>query len=222
MKRKNYTLIELLAAMSIFIVMMGLLFNVFVNASTIVGSQNAKVTILSDANLFFTYLSKDLQNISLSDIPRFEDKDYDPAGAADPIDPDNGDNDSVESGTDPLTVIAASKIAFRSSSEAYDGTTSIPYIGYQLVGKEVLRSMSANAGSYATNSEAIILDGVEELKITVWEDYPGGTELNATSYSVVPRCITVSVTLSTPNPSASAATIEQNLRTVTKTIYIDR
>ena len=66
MKMKRYTLIELLAAMTIFIIMMGILFRVFTSAATITSSESTKLAILSDANVFFTYLTNDLEASSNS------------------------------------------------------------------------------------------------------------------------------------------------------------
>lgn len=219
MKQVKYTLIELLAAMSIFIIMMGLLFNVFVNASAVVGSQNAKVTILSDANVFFTYISNDLANISLSSIPQLLDNENGE------VDPDAAGADSVATTSDKLT-IDATTIAFRSDVEYYHAASfSTPYVIYEFdssTGTVTRRMREVTGTAVSADADAIILDGVQSWEINVWDDYPGGTPLTATTYDQKPACITIAITLSTPNPSASAETIEQNLRTVTKTIYIDR
>ena len=243
MKKFHYTLIELMAAMSIFIVMMGLLFNVFVNASTIVVSQSTKVSILSDASVFFTYISNDLSNISLAAIPQLMDKDNNE------IDPDFGTRGgtgtaSLEASTDQLKIESSGSsttlIAFRSDVEYYhDDTYSTPYVYYSLEPSppttedpqlfHITRRMrKTEAPASEPDTEAIILDGIVELdnvaqfEIKVWDDYPGGTELNASTFGIKPACVTISMTLTTPNPNASEETKKQSLRTITKTIYIDR
>jgi hypothetical protein len=224
MKRFHYTLIELMAAMSIFIVMMGLLFNIFVSASTIVVSQSTKVSILSDASVFFTYISKDLSNISLSAIPHFLDKNNtqsDPESST-PSFKTTSDQLKVETSGSTTTLIA-----FRSDIEAYDTAAipSTPYVAYFFDESkgEIYRSMAADEASYGSaETEAIILDGVEKFEIKVWDDRPGGVALTASTFATKPACITINLTLRTPNPNASAETIKQSLRTITKTIYIDR
>lgn len=225
MKKLQYTLIELLVAMSIFIIMIGLLFNIFVNASTVVVDQSTKVSILSDASVFFTYISKDLSNISLSAIPHFLDK------KNNQTDPESNDAPSFKTTSDQLKVETSGStttlIAFRSDVEAYNTADipSTPYVAYFFDKNkgEIYRSMEMDEASYVSaETNAVILDGVEEFEVKVWDDYPGGTALSASTFAIKPACVTIKLTLRTPNPHASDESKKQSLRTVTKTVYINR
>ena len=224
MKKLQYTLIELLVAMSIFIIMIGLLFNIFVNASTVVVDQSTKVSILSDASVFFNYLTKDLANISLNQVPHFLDKDNNQT------DPETLGSVSLKTTSDPLKIETASNgnslIAFRSNVEYYhDPSYSLPYVYYDFTSStgQITRRMREEeiVTSISADMDAIILDGVEKIEIKAWNT-GSTTALASTTFATKPDYITIRLTLRTPNPNASAEAITQSLRTVNKTIYLNR
>ena len=73
----------------------------------------------------------------------------------------------------------------------------------------------------------IILEGVASFDIKIWDDYPGGKEIDVSLSPLAekPSCITFSVTLTDPNPAKAnlpTAVKNRSNRTITKTIYIDR
>ena len=68
MKKSNYTLIEIMISMAIFIMMMGILMSTFSVAADVTSSESTKINILKDANLFYSYLTKDLQGTTTDNI----------------------------------------------------------------------------------------------------------------------------------------------------------
>ena len=252
MKKLRYTLIELLAAMGIFIMMIGILFQTFVAGSDIAASETVKMNLLSDANIFYNYLTDDIRNIDMLAIQMLRDKDNDDK------DPDVAAPNDTYQATGKKLHFAAGKISFYSTVDAYNDNiignyngadltilTGSPYIAYELVGTSLVRKMYADQATYVSDEGVydkltttadledttvnvpIILEGVVDFSFKVWSDYPGGTEIstNQSPLSEKPSCITFTLTLKDPNPSKTSlptAVQERSYRTVSKTIYIDR
>jgi len=269
MKNQKYTLIELLAAMSIFIIMMGILFKTFTTAADVASKQTTKIEILSDANIFFNYLTNDLKNIDVQAIERLldnqnaaNDPNANPSAATNEASGNklHFDNVSVSFYSDvkPYDDTSNTSYSYDSSNTATlvegldldaDNIPDLkPYLAYELVTytesgvskKAIVRKMYAdqvlyvnNAGTYVGKTTAadiiddskslpVILEGVENMTIQVWDDYPGGNELTQSPIGHKPACITVSVTLTNPSPTIAAAIKERNKRTITKVIYLGR
>lgn len=220
-KTNRYTLIELLAAMTIFIIMMGILFKTFTTSADVASRETTKVGILSDANVFFTYITNDLKSMIVDIYPAPENE--------------NGVKDDPDSATATVDDYGDSQLKFTTTSiECYSNVTpynettlvtalgsNSPYIKYELNSEKIYRTMASDSGG-SDSVQGIILEGVTDFSIKLWDDYPGGNELTTSPTSSKPACITVSVTLTSPNPNMSTQLKEKEKRTITKTIYMKR
>lgn len=170
MKKLHYTLIELLAAMGIFIMMIGILFKTFVTGADIATTETIKMSILSDANIFFNYLTNDLRNINMQAIQRLRDKNN-----AD-IDPDDPESDpSNEAAGKKMHFTSNGKLSFFSTITPYDDISATtyntvnlvdeldsvtkdgipdlpPYVAYELVGDSIVRKMYSTQAAYVDDS----------------------------------------------------------------------
>ena len=234
MKKLKYTLIELLAAMGIFIMMIGILFQTFVTGSDIAASETVKMNLLSDANIFYNYLTDDIRNIDMLAIQMLRDKDND---NVDPDSPNASPANETNESTGKKFHFATGKVSFYSTSDVYNDTDTLnyngvdltglagsPYIAYELVGTSLVRKMYADQATYVSDEGVyadltttaelddttvnvpIILEGVVDFSFKVWSDYPGGTEIstNQSPLSEKPSCITFTLTLKDPNPSKTS------------------
>ena len=276
MKIKKYTLIELLAAMTIFIIMMGILFKTFTTSADVASTQTTKVEIMSDANIFFNYLTVDLKNIDVQAIEKLLDKNNaanDPNTAAGTTNEADGNklHFNYYNSSNPISISFYSDVTpyddNSATSYSYDSVNAEtlkvgldldsdaflipdlkPYIAYELVSyteggaskKAIVRKMYADqsiyvndAGTYTgatssgditTDAKAVpvILEGVEDMTIQVWDDYPGGSEIRTSPIGHKPACVTVSITLTNPSPTIADMVKERNKRTITKVIYLGR
>ena len=253
MKKLQYTLIELLAAMSIFIIMMGILFKTFTTSADVAASQSTKVSILQDANVFFNFLNNDLKNIEIEAIEKILNNQN---AATDP----NEDAASVEADGNKLhfSLTAPVSISFKSGVTPYydrengnyngydlideldiTGSDGIPdekpYVAYEYIASEkvIVRKMYPYQTDYVDNSNnysgttgslsddiPVILEGVEDFTIQVWEDYPGGTEITTSPIGVAPACVTFTVTLADPSPTMAQTMKDRTKRTITKVVYM--
>ena len=241
-KKSYYTILELLVAMLIFVIMMGILTQVATTASDIATTESSKVLLLSDANIFFEHITNDLRAAEIQDIEQY--KDY----LNEKSNPEDDSDTNKDVGK--KFYYTSSSIGFFANVDGYDTNvdgiddfpTNSPFVHYELDSGKIVREMwddeteltiaAAGRGSsvYDNNAAPVILDGVESLDIKLWEDYPGGAEISPQLVSSKPNhfvdtnptCITISVTLTNPNPNMAQAVKEKNLRTVTKTIYIGR
>ena len=236
----KYTLIELLAAMTIFIIMIGILFKTFTVSADVAASETTKLSIMSDANVFFQYLTSDVRSLSVDIIAAPE--------------ADNGekrrlDSDELTNAFDfdikklMVTPTGNVSIEFYSEVPAYnidgvfdtdsDGSPDIsPYIVYQLdttTGVITRKHFTDDtkispddSTTYGSGNEPILLEGVTAFDISVWDDYPGGNQITTFPTPTKPSCITFSVTLTTPNPYASNVLKTRSQRTISKTLYLKR
>ena len=257
MKKLHYTLIELLAAMTIFIMMMGILFRTFSSGADVAATETVKLSILSDSNIFFNYLTNDIRNINMQSIQRLRDN------KNDAIDPDHGTASQEADGK--KLHFTDERISFFSTVRAYhdtdgsnyngvnlvdeldsatkDGIADLdPYVAYELVGDKLVRKMYSTQAAYVDDNNTyadlttvaeldneslavpVILEGVEEFEVTVWSDYPGGTQVDTSQspLSEKPACITFTITLTDPNPYKNATLKARDNRSISKTIYIGR
>lgn len=221
-KINRYTLIELLAAMTIFIIMMGILFKTFTTSADVASRETTKVGILSDASVFFTYITNDLKSMIVDIYPAPENT----SGAKD--DPDTAAATTIDDYGDSQLIFTTTSIECYSNVTPYNETTLVtalgsnsPYVKYELNSEKIYRTMASDS-SGADSVQGIILEGVTELSIKLWDDYPGGNELTTSPTTSKPSCITISVTLTSPNPNMSSQLKEKEKRTITKTIYMKR
>jgi len=220
-KNNNYTLIELLAAMVVFIIMMGVLFNIFSSAANIATSDVTKTQILSDANTFFRYITEDLKNAQIKGIPAPETT--------------SGGSDGTDFSKD--LVFSASSLEFYSDTTAYDtlaGTMAAgvpPFIKYDYVAGTnsgvIMRVMgNGSATTPAISATApIILEGVKSFVVKVWSDRPGGNEItsspaDSSTDANTPLAVTITLTLTNPSPTMSDTLRNRADRTLSKTIYL--
>ena len=261
MKKLKYTLIELLISMSIFVVMMGILMSTFSMAADIASSETTKINILQDANIFYSYLTRDFKSAIASPIPHPQlangtdgDPDFSthPAvledyglsvslGATTVNVPDKIQffGDITPYGSAMATELASSPDNELLLSYEYDSTAKKIYRNLYIVNTAstdfedfpVDRDsiLGINSDNNTDGENAAILEGVESFNIVLWRDYEGGDVINtpdiaAGSYAEVdeiPTCITFYITLSSPNPNASAIIKERGQRTISKTIYLN-
>ena len=222
MKQLKYTLIELLAAMTIFIIMMGILFNVFSTGAGIMAAESTKVGILADAGVFYNYISNDARSMVVEIIPSPE--------------VEGGSKVGTDYEESSLT-FTATTLKFASNVEAYSAVQAAiganpPYVEYRFDSTSgiIYRKMSnykdaaaaAAAADTLVENEGEILEGVKAFDIKVWDDYPGGTEITSSPAHSKPACITVSVTMTDPNPDMAQELKDRNVRTITKTLYMSK
>ncbi|MCM8533212.1 MAG: hypothetical protein NE330_18735 [Lentisphaeraceae bacterium] len=226
MKKLNYTLIELLAAMGIFIMMIGILFKTFTASADVATSETTRLSIMIDANVFYHYLTSDIKAMSIEIIPAPEN--------------DQGekrrlDTDDIQTAEDlkdkelNVTVTGSvTTIEFFSDITPYNlaPLAGAPYVEYRFdsstgyITRKHFTDSGKSAPVYA--DEPIILEGVEDFTITVWDDYPGGNQMVEFPTPTKPSCITFSVTMTSPNPYASDVIKERSKRTISKTLYLNR
>ena len=246
MKKLNYTLLELLASMTIFIIMMGILFKTFTASADVASVETTRLSIMNDSNVFFQYLTSDVRSLSVDIIPAPEsDK-----GLKYRL--DTAENDSTSYDFDikkllvtPSPVVPTSNVTLEFYSEvtAYningvfdvdsDGIPEVtPYIVYEFDSTagtitrkhftDDTKVSPDDTSTYGSGKEPIILEGVTAFDISVWDDYPGGNEITTFPTPTKPSCITFSVTLTTSNPYASSSIKTRAQRTISKTIYLKR
>lgn len=233
MKKLRYTLIELIAAMTIFIIMMGILFRTFTASAEIATAETTRLGIMTDANVFFQYLTADVKAMSIDIIAAPQND----SGSKVQLHT-NSTSGAFDFSNKELDVISNSTIEFFSDVDAYrlssndfdtnaDGIVDLsPYVQYQFnasngtITRKHFTSAAKTSPTYT--EDPIILEGVESMTINVWDDYPGGNEITTFPSSTKPACITFTVTLTSPNPYASNTVKERGKRTITKTLYLNR
>ena len=238
MKKLRYTLIELLAAMTIFIIMIGILFRTFSASADVAASETTRLSIMTDANVFYQYLTSDIKAMSIDIIaaPRNESNSSSQLHINDTS--AASDFSVKELLITPSTVIPTSDVTieFYSDVTAYnfsdfdtnsDGAPDLsPYIVYEfdstngIITRKHFTDDTKAAPTYSV--DPIILEGVEEFDIKVWDDYPGGSQITQFPSPTKPSCITFSVTLTSPNPYASSQIKEKAKRTISKTLYLNK
>lgn len=223
-KKHSYTLIELLAAMGIFIMMIGILFKTFSASAEVATRETTKVSILTDSSVFFKYVTDDLRSMIVDVYPAIE---IEAPSGSKKFNPDNTGQGTTDHGDSELTFTPTS-ISFFSNVTPYQEAaltgalgSAPPYVKYEFSGSQITRSMSSDDAGLNEQS-GIILEGVEAFSIDLWEDYPGGTQITDSPSPTKPGCITISVTLTTPNPFASQELKDNEKRTITKAIFIKR
>jgi len=237
MKKLQYTLIELLAAMSIFIIMMGILFKTFTASADVAAAETTRLGIMTDVNVFFQYLTSDVKAMSIDIIAAPENDSGNRAQLH------TNDTASAEDFSIKELSVSSTSIGFYSDVTPYntgdfdtnaDGIPDIsPFVQYTynagdktISRKHFTRDPNSSVTTPALaptySEEPIILEGVEEFTINVWDDYPGGQEIRSFPSATKPACITFTVTLTSPNPYASDAIKERAKRTISKTLYLNR
>lgn len=174
MKKLHYTLIELLAAMGIFIMMIGILFKTFASGADVASRESIKMGILSDANIFLNYLTNDLRNINMQAIQRIRDN------KNNAIDPDSTNVDPASKEAEGKKLhFTAGKISFFSTVTPYDDTSNTsysydstipatlvealdidadnipdldPYIAYELVDDKIVRKMYSSQDAFVDDN----------------------------------------------------------------------
>jgi type II secretory pathway pseudopilin PulG len=227
MKKLRYTLIELLVAMGIFIIMMGILFSTFSAVTDVSTNESVKVGILADANVFFGYITQDIREMNVEIIPAPESEGN---SGGSKTDPEDNTNAVTDYGDSKLTYTSTS-LEFFSEVDPYEAmATSPPYIKYTIEAasggySKIYRSMwdyDPATKTFDNEQKGLILEGVKTFDIKVWDDYPGGTELTESPVSSKPACITISITLTNPNPNMTTTLRERAERTVTKTVFLTK
>ena len=240
MKTLKYTLLELMVAMLIFVIMMGILMSTFSMAADVASSEGNKLSIMSDSNVFYTYVTRDFGAVLSQPIPApiYIDDDgststlqkWDPDATTPP--PDKLDDYGLN-----IEYVANEKISFYSDTKEYSSLTtnlesSADYVlkveyEFKSTEEKIVRTMyvwdSLNDSAAFPPEEATILEGVKEFSFTIWENYAGGREITATNgkLETVPACITFNVTITNPNPSIPDIIKERHKRTVSKTVYLN-
>lgn len=250
MKVLKYTLLELMVAMLIFVIMMGILMSTFSMAADVAANEGNKLSITSDANIFYTYLTRDLSAvlsqplpapITISDSsPYIEKKDPDETSAIRTLN-DYGLKMSY-------TVSSTSvKLSFYSDTPEYAALTddlndplsnNVLKVEYEFIKGEnkLYRTMyawdpTASPPTSVDDEKGMILEGVENFGFTIWEDYAGGRSLATITFTTgatskeldtIPACITFNAELTNPNPDTPQAVKDRYKRTISKTVYLNR
>ena len=222
---KKYTLLELMVAMLIFVIMMGILTTTFGAASDISTSESVKVNLMNDANMFYDYLTSDLQSAVVTTFEAPENTDGDPR-----------DVENLQVATDPaentdrhLDFVAGTSISFYSNVAPYTDTNLVdsldinpPYITYLFSGSEILRTMDdSHVSGGASPVTGTLLEGVTAFSFQIWSDFAGGNPLTTTGITETPACITFTITIESPSPYGNPVDKAKNARTITKTIYLN-
>ena len=236
-RRQPFTVVELVVAVAVLIIMMGILVRFVTQAQFAWNQSRTNVRMYEGARLFFDVIGRDLQSMVTSN--------------------DSGQqiNYTVDNGELPadwfLAFVTASGIGSRTTDPA-----KLMEIGYSFAGDEITRTMTrsgvhtnahanvmvpstgdgyfsdwdflnASAGTWAnagTNAESsIVISGVRSVSVEAWSDSLTIVDDAADDTTKAP--IRVSVTLSFFDPKMEPLPeVKQNksLRTITKTIFINR
>lgn len=232
-RRQPFTVVELVVAVAVLIIMMGILVRFVTQAQFAWNQSRTNVRMYEGARLFFDVIGRDLQSMVTSN--------------------DSGQqiNYTVDNGELPanwfLAFVTASGIGSRTIDPA-----KLMEIGYSLDGDEITRTMTrsgsmapadggglgsgyysdwdflnASAGTWAnagTNAESsIVISGVRSVSVEAWSDSLTVVDDAADDTTKAP--IRVSVTLSFFDPKMEPlpeAKQNKSLRTITKTIFINR
>jgi hypothetical protein len=270
MKKLQYTLVEILVSMAIFVIMMGILMKTFSVGADVVSSETIKVNILTDANVFYSYLTKDFRGVAASPLTP---PSYIGVGNTE-ISNRNPDKTAIALEQYGLSIILRATTANTPDSiEIY--TDAKPYgsdmqlaldnnpdyellLRYQFDSNKIYRNQyiidtsqsdydidqitnnsaigvnshtggtDINGNPSNSNDNAVILEGVEDFEMVLWEDYEGGTKITTTisansftKLEKIPACITFYLTLNPPNPDAADEIKQRYRRTISKTVYLN-
>ena len=227
-RRQPFTVVELVVAVAVLIIMMGILVRFVTQAQFAWNQSRTNVRMYEGARLFFDVIGRDLQSMVASN------------------DPGHIINYSVDNGELPadwfLAFVTASGIGSKTTDPA-----KLMEIGYSFANNEITRIMTrpgvhsgigtgynsdwdflnASAGTWAnagTNAESsIVISGVRSVSVQAWSDSLTIVDDAADDTTKAP--IRVSVTLSFFDPKMEPlpeAKQNKSLRTITKTIFINR
>ena len=229
-RRQPFTVVELVVTVAVLIIMMGILVRFVSQAQFAWNQSRTNVRMYEGARLFFDVIGRDLQSMVTSD--------------------DLGQtiNYSVDNGELPpdwfLAFVTASGIGSRTIDPA-----KIMEVGYSFANNEITRTMTrsgvitsghngagyfsdwdflnASAGTWtnpgAGADSSVVISGVRSVSVQAWSD--SLTVVDDATDDTTKAPIRVTVTLSFFDPKMEPLpTAKQNksLRTITKTIFINR
>ena len=215
-----FTVIELLAAMAVFVVLMGVLFQFIGGAQDVWPRSKSNATIYENARVAMDLIARDLQGAVASDFPGQEIPFY------------------YDSDNDQPTMVSATNLTIGGSRAKLSEVTYTTNSDNELVREVACDIGSANEWDFygkpsnwysndrtqTSCDTAVVIDGVRSASITCYADYgempSAGTTTNTT---VLPNYARISLTLVDPNlleDDVPQSEIDKSKRTFTKTVYI--
>jgi type II secretory pathway pseudopilin PulG len=229
-QKSNFTLIELLAAMGIFTIIMLIVFQMLASSQKVWSLSETNTRIYENARIALDVITRDLQCAIASNRPGGEIPFWTGAVAA-PSTPTGNDLLAFVSAVDPSTY-AQSKLCEIVYHHADD--TSGDYEFKRSIVCDTLSSGTANTNwdFYGVNSGTAwlsgalrntVIRGVDDLQL-ICQDGSGAT-MAAGTYTELPAAVYVSITLFDPKLSdvwtnLPDAKKNQSRRTFTKMIYL--
>jgi len=226
-RSQPFTVVELVVTVAVLIIMMGILVRFVTQAQLAWNQSRTNVRMYEGARLFFDVIGRDLQSMVTSD------------------DPGQQIYYSANNGELPddwfLAFVTASGIGSKTTDPA-----RLMEVGYSFANNEITRTMTRSgvmsgggngyfadwdflnvpAGTWApagsNHDSSVVISGVRSVLVQVWSDSPLTIVANASDTKTPSR---VTVTLSFFDPKMEPLpTAKQNesLRTITKTIFINR
>jgi Tfp pilus assembly protein PilW len=227
-RRQPFTVVELVVAVAVLLIMMGILVRFVTQAQFAWNQSRTNVRMYEGARLFFDVIGRDLQSMLASD------------------DPGQQINYTVDNGELPLDWFLAFVTASGIGSKTTD-PAKLMEIGYSFANNEITRTMTrsgsmtvtgdgysadwdflnASAGTWAnagpSAESSVVISGVRSVSVQAWSDSLTVVDDAADDTTKAP--IRVSVTLSFFDPKMEPlpeSKQNKSLRTITKTIFINR
>ena len=227
-RRQPFTVVELVVTVAVLIIMMGILVRFVSQAQFAWNQSRTNVRMYEGARLFFDVIGRDLQSMVTSD------------------DPGQQINYSVANGELPpdwfLAFVTASGIGSKTTDPA-----KLMEIGYSFANNEITRTMTrsgintglgngyfddwdflnASAGTWAniglSAESSVVISGVRSVSVQAWSDSLTVVDDAADDTTKTPTRVTVTLSFFDPKMEP-LPTAKQNksLRTITKTIFINR
>lgn len=221
-QRSHFTLVEMMVAMVILVIMIGILFKFLAGAQDAWSTTRANSEIYENARLFFDIVTRDLQAMVVNDVSGAQ-INYSVDGLGE-----------LNSGF-KFACVSASGIGTDSSDESillevgyqHDqiADTIVRYMTSMSEGPAAWNFYDSAAGIWAAEDSwgpdsAILVKGVKSVTFTAYSDHVTVIG-NASETTKWPAKIEIDVSLYDPRKTGTSGTvIDESLRTFRKTVYL--
>ncbi len=223
-QRSHFTLVEMMVAMVILVIMIGILFKFLAGAQDAWSTTRANSEIYENARLFFDIVTRDLQAMVVNDVSGAQ-INYSVDGLGE-----------LDSGF-KFACVSASGIGTDSSDESIllevgyqhdeSAGTIVRYMTSMSEGPEAWNFYDsaaviwADENSWGPNPDsAILVKGAKSVTFTAYSDHVTVIS-NASETTKRPAKIEIDVSLYDPRKTGTSGTvIDESLRTFRKTVYL--
>ena len=225
-QRSHFTLVEMMVAMVILVIMIGILFKFLAGAQDAWSTTRANSEIYENARLFFDIVTRDLQAMVVNDVSGAQ-INYSVDGLGE-LNSDSGFKFACVSasgiGTDSSDESILLEVGYQHDESA---DTIVRYMTSMSEGPVAWNFYDSAAINWAAENSwgpdsAILVKGAKSVTFTAYSDHVTViSNSNASETTKRPAKIEIDVSLYDPRKTGTSGTvIDESLRTFRKTVYL--